>query len=421
VALLLGAVADDYTGASDLANTLSRNGLSTIQTIGVPAAGFEAGDAEAIVVALKIRSVEAARAIAAATAGYDWLEARGAHHVIYKICSTFDSTDAGNIGPVGEAFRTRAGAGCIVVTPAFPETARTVYLGHLFVGSVPLNESPLKDHPLNPMRDSSLVRVLQRQSKAPVGLVTLPTVAEGCAAITRRLAELEQQGCRAAIVDAVFERDLEAIGEAAARGPVSVGASGLGLGLVRALARRRGAEAGAPLGPVGGLAAVLIGSCSRATLDQIAAAEGAIPTLRLSPQKLIEDKDEVERAVAWAKQRLHTGPVLIASSAEPDDVAALQARFGREASGHAIEGALADIAAGLVEIGVRRLIVAGGETSGAAVDRLGVSAFRLGPEIAPGVPLMRTIGRDGGEMQVALKSGNFGGKDFFLRALAMTQ
>jgi 3-dehydrotetronate 4-kinase len=421
VPLLLGAVADDYTGASDLANTLSRNGLSTIQTIGVPAAGFDAGDAEAIVVALKIRSVEASRAVAAATAGYDWLASRRARHVIYKICSTFDSTDAGNIGPVAEAFRARAGAGCILVTPAFPETGRTVYLGHLFVGSVPLNESPLKDHPLNPMRDSNLVRVLRRQSKAPIGLVALPTVAEGGAAITRRLLELEQQGCGAAIVDAVFERDLEAVGEAAAKGPVSVGASGLGLGLARAFARRRGAEAGAALRPAGGLAAILAGSCSRATLDQIAAAEGAIPTLRLSPQRLIEDKGEANRALAWAKERLPAGPVLIASSAEPEDVAALQARFGREGSGLAIEAALAEIAAGLVEIGVRRLIVAGGETSGAAVDRLGVSALQLGPEIAPGVPLMRTIGRDGGEMQMALKSGNFGGRDFFARALAVTR
>ncbi len=419
--LLLGAVADDYTGASDLANTLSRNGLSTVQTIGVPAAGFEAADAAAIVIALKIRSVEAARAVAAATAGYDWLASRGARHVIYKICSTFDSTDAGNIGPVGEALRARAGAGCMLVTPAFPETGRTVYLGHLFVGSVPLNESPLKDHPLNPMRDSNLVRVLRRQSKAPVGLVALPTVAEGGVAITRRLNELEQQGCGAAIVDAVFERHLEFIGEAAARGPVSVGASGLGLGLARALARGQDAQACSTLDAVEGLAACLAGSCSRATLDQIAAAEGAIPTLRLTPERLIEDKSEARRAVAWAKERLAAGPVLIASSAEPTGVAALQARFGREASGQAIEAALAEIATGLVEIGVRRLIIAGGETCGAAVDRLHVNAFRLGPEIAPGVPLMRTIGRAGGDMQMALKSGNFGGPDFFARALATTR
>src|SRR5271165_2660899 len=418
--LLLGAVADDYTGASDLANTLSRNGLSTIQTIGVPGPGFAADDVDAIVVALKIRSIEAATAVEAATAAYDWLAARGAPHVIYKICSTFDSTDAGNIGPVADAFRARAGAGCALVTPAFPETGRTVYLGHLFVGSVPLHESPLKDHPLNPMRDSNLVRVLERQSKAPVGLIDLPTVAQGSEGIARRLAELTAQGFGAAIIDTVFERELEAIGEAAARGRVSVGASGLGLGLARAVARR-GVErsSGAPLEAVGGLAAILAGSCSRATLEQIAAAETEIPALRLSPQGLIEDSREIASALAWARDCVAVGPIAIASSAEPQQVAALQARYGRETSGHAIERALAEIAVGLVELGVRRLVVAGGETSGAVVDRLGVAAFRLGPEIAPGVPLMRTVGRTGGDLQMALKSGNFGGPDFFAHALAM--
>jgi 3-dehydrotetronate 4-kinase len=420
--LLLGTVADDYTGASDLANTLNRNGLSTIQTIGVPAAGFEVDDVEAMVVALKIRSIEAPRAVEAATAAYDWLSARGAPHVMYKICSTFDSTDAGNIGPIAGALRERAGAGCALVTPAFPETGRTVYLGHLFVGSVPLHESPLKDHPLNPMRDSNLVRVLQRQSTAPVGLIDLPIVAQGSEAIARRLAELGARGCRAAIVDAVFERDLEAIGETAAREPVSVGASGLGLGLARALARGRGKRsADMPLGLVGGSAAVVAGSCSRATLEQIAAAETVIPTLRLSPQDLIEGGCETARALAWAQDRVDAGPVVIASSAEPEQVAALQARYGRETAGHAIESALAEIAVGLVARGVRRLVVAGGETSGAVVDRLGVGALRLGPEIAPGVPLMRTVGRLEGELQIALKSGNFGGPDFFARALAMTR
>jgi 3-dehydrotetronate 4-kinase len=418
--LLLGAVADDYTGASDLANTLTRNGLSTIQTIGVPAAGFDVGDVEAVVVALKIRSVEASRAVEAASAAHDWLAARGARHVMYKICSTFDSTDAGNIGPVAEALRGRAGGGCVLVTPAFPETGRTVYLGRLFVGDALLHESPLKDHPLNPMRDSNLVSVLQRQSKAPVGLIDLSTVARGGRAVGARLRELEGQGCGAAIVDAVFERDLEAIGEAAACEAFSVGASGIGLGLARALARQRGERTGgAALEPVGGLAAVLAGSCSRATLEQIAAAEGEMPVLRLSAEALVGGNGEVARALDWAHVRLAQGPIVIASSAEPADVAALQARHGRGSASHAIERALAEIAAGLVAAGVRRLVVAGGETSGAAVDRLGVAAFRLGPEIAPGVPLMRTRGRDGGELQMALKSGNFGGRDFFARALGM--
>ena len=227
MALLLGSVADDYTGASDLANTLTRNGLSTVQTIGVPACDFPLDDVEAVVVALKIRSVEASEAVAAACAAYDWLAARGVGHVMYKICSTFDSTDAGNIGPVTDALRARAGSGAALVTPAFPETGRTVYRGHLFVGDALLSESPLKDHPLNPMRDANLARVLARQSAAPVGLVDLGVVAQGAGAIAQRLQALEAQGCGAAIVDAVFERDLEVIGAAAARGPVSTGASGL--------------------------------------------------------------------------------------------------------------------------------------------------------------------------------------------------
>ena len=420
MALLMGAIADDYTGASDLANTLTRNGLSTIQTIGVPAAAFDVGQVDAVVVALKIRSVAAHFAIEAAAAAYDGLVARGARHVMYKICSTFDSTDAGNIGPVAEALRTRAGTGCLLTTPAFPETGRTVYLGRLFVGDRMLHESALKDHPLNPMRDSNLVNVLQRQSQAPVGLIELATVAQGGESIGRRLRELERDGCGAAIVDAVFERDLEAIGEAAAREAISVGASGLGLGLARALVRQRGHSAGgAALAPVGGRAAVIAGSCSRATLEQIAAAEAAMPVLRLHPEALVAGADEVARALDWAGARLAQGPVLIASSAEPEAVAALQARHGREAAGRAIEGAMAEIAAGLVAAGVRRLVVAGGETAGAAVDRLGVAAFRLGPEIAAGVPLMATMGRAGGELQMALKSGNFGGRDFFARALAM--
>jgi 3-dehydrotetronate 4-kinase len=266
------------------------------------------------------------------------------------------------------------------------------------------------------------VRVLQRQSKGSVGLIDLMTVEQGSAAISRARAELSAQGYKTAIVDAVFERDLEALGDAAAESAFSVGASGLGLGLARALARGRSAAShAAPLEAVGGSAAILAGSCSQATLEQIKAVEKDIPVLRLSSDALIRGAGETDRALNWAKDRIASGPVVIASSEEPEQVSALQARYGRDKAGHAIEHALADIASGLVAQGVRRLVVAGGETSGAAVDRLGVSAFRLGPEIAPGVPLMRTVGRKGGDLQMALKSGNFGGRDFFTRALSMTR
>jgi len=417
VSLKLGCVADDYTGASDLANTLQRNGLRTVQTIGVPGADLAAGEVDAVVIALKIRSVPAAHAVAAARAAEQWLRGRGARHVMYKICSTFDSTDAGNIGPVMDALAADAGERVVLVTPAFPETGRSVYQGHLFVGSVLLSESPLKDHPLNPMRDANLLRVLQRQTKTPVGLADHAAVARGAEALAARLAALAGEGKGAAIADAVSEGDLETIGRVAAGRRVSVGASGLGLGLARALSTGRALAADAGSG-VGGLAACLAGSCSQATLGQIAEAENVMPVLRLDPEKIMAGAQEAARAIDWARARLGQGPVLIASSATPDQVAAAQARHGRDATGRAIEQAFAAIALALVQSGVRRLVVAGGETSGAVVDRLGLAAFRLGPEIAPGVPVLRTLGA-GEDMLLALKSGNFGAPTFFADALRL--
>ena len=425
--IALGCIADDYTGASDLANTLTRAGLRTVQTIGVPAAELVLPEVDAVVVSLKSRSIEAAQAVVRSREADRWLRARGAGHVLFKICSTFDSTDAGNIGPVMDALRRDAGDRIVLVTPAFPETGRTVYQGNLFVGSVPLNESPLKDHPLNPMHDANLVRVLARQSGSTVGLVDLATVA-GCAdAIRARLAALAEAGVGAAVVDAIFARDLEAIGVAALDHRLSVGASGLGLGLARALVaagrvRPKGADASGGGKPVGGPAVCLAGSCSQATLEQIAAAEKIMPTLRLDSEKLVTSSTTaITDALGWAAERLGRAPILIASSAPPNEVAALQARHGRDAVGHAIEGGVAAIAAGLVDRGVRRLIIAGGETSGAVVDRLGIPAFLVGEEIAPGVPVLRTVGGKNGEMILALKSGNFGGVSFFADALKLAR
>ncbi|MBB4184334.1 uncharacterized protein YgbK (DUF1537 family) [Sinorhizobium terangae] len=425
MSILLGSIADDYTGASDLANTLTKNGLSTVQTVGIPDPSLPLPDVDAVVVSLKIRSVVADEAVVAASRAEQWLRDRGAAHVLYKICSTFDSTDAGNIGPVTEALRDAAGGGVVLVTPAFPETGRTVYLGHLFVNGQPLDESPLKDHPLNPMRDANLMRVLARQSRGPIGLIDLATVATGPAAVRARIEALRAEGATAAIADAIFERDLEILGEALLDAPVSTGASGLGLGLARALVgsgrvpSRVDTTADA-VRPVGGHAAVVAGSCSSATLRQLAIAEQAMPVLRLDPERLLTAApDEISAALSWAGERMETGPIIIAASTTPDAVSDLQSRYGREISGRAIEAATATIAAELVARGVRRLIVAGGETSGATVDRLGIPAFLIGPEIAPGVPVLRTIGNSQGEMLMALKSGNFGGDDFFATALAM--
>jgi len=423
VTLALGCIADDYTGASDLANTLTRCGLRTMQTIGVPSDQLKLPEVDAVVVSLKSRSIEAGLAVSRSRAADKWLRKRGADHVLFKICSTFDSTDAGNIGPVMDMLRADSGDAIVLVTPAFPETGRTVYQGNLFVGAVPLNESPLRDHPLNPMHDSNLVRVLARQSTSKIGLVDLATVARGPQAVRARLADLSAKDFGAAIVDAVFERDLETIGAVALEHRVSVGASGFGLGLARALAAsgraRPGASTAISDAPVGGPAACLAGSCSQATLQQIGNAEAKMAVLHLDPEQIIAGRDEARRALGWARERLKEGPVLIASSSTPDHVAALQARHGRDAAGHAIEQAMGDIAEGLVQSGVRRLVVAGGETSGAVVDRLAIPGFLVGAEIAAGVPVLRAVGAKGGEMLLALKSGNFGGPDFFSDALGL--
>jgi 3-dehydrotetronate 4-kinase len=423
VTLALGCIADDYTGASDLANTLTRGGLRTVQTIGVPAVDLDLPEVDAVVVSLKSRSIEAGLAVSRSRSAERWLRGRGAGHVLFKICSTFDSTDAGNIGPVMDALRADSGDAMVLVTPAFPETGRTVYLGNLFVGPVPLNESSLKDHPLNPMHDSNLVRVLSRQSKTKVGLVTLADIARNPDAVRTRLADLAGKGFGAAIADAVFDRDVETIGTVALDHRLSVGASGIGLGLARALVASGKVKSNALSAvsdtAVGGPAACLAGSCSQATLQQIASAEADMPVLHLDPDRVVAGPEEARRALAWARERLREGPVLIASSSTPDQVASLQARHGRDAAEHAIEQAMADIAEGLVQSGVRRLVVAGGETSGAVVDRLGIPGFLVGAEIAAGVPVLRAVGAKDGEMLLALKSGNFGGPAFFSDALKL--
>lgn len=424
MSIVLGCIADDYTGASDLANTLTRNGLRTIQTIGIPDAALQLPEVDAVVIAMKIRSVPSADAVAAARAANQWLQAQGVSHVLYKICSTFDSTDAGNIGPVVEALRADIGTSIVIVTPAFPETGRTVYFGNLFVGPVPLHESSMKDHPLNPMRDANLVRVLGRQAEGRIGLADIFTVAAGSETLHQALAKLAEEGHVAAIADALFERDLEIIGEVAAEARFSCGASGLGLGVARALIKSGKAVGGNAevtdiLRPVGGFAAVLAGSCSSATLAQIAVAAQKMPVLHLDHEGLIKGSGEIERALSFAHKHFSAGPLLIAASAEPDTVSRIQAKYGREASGRAIEDGMAKIAEGLLAAGVRRLVVAGGETSGAVVDRLRLPAFLVGPEIAPGVPVLRAVGHSGAAIILALKSGNFGGPDFFEKALAL--
>jgi uncharacterized protein YgbK (DUF1537 family) len=417
--LLLGCIADDLTGATDIANTLARRGMNVVQTIGVPAAGNATPDAEAIVVALKSRTIPASDAVAQSLAACRWLKAKGARQFYFKYCSTFDSTDAGNIGPVADALMAELKAKFTIACPAFPETGRTIYLGHLFVGKQLLSDSPMRDHPLTPMRDANLVRVLGRQTKAKVDLVPLATIRKGAAAVRAAFADLAEKGTAYAIVDAVEDNDLLVLDEAAADLVLITGGSGAAIGLPENYRRaglipsRSSVE---PLPRAGGLGAVIAGSCSVATLGQVEAMRAKHPARGIDPLKLAADaKGEVAAAIAWAKDKVAHGPVLIHASASPDAVAAAQKALGRERAGALVEEALATIAKTLVDCGVRRLVVAGGETSGAVVQRLGIKSLRIGPQIDPGVPAVFAEGSPA--MALALKSGNFGAVNFFTKAL----
>jgi 3-dehydrotetronate 4-kinase len=419
MSVLLGAIADDFTGATDLCNTLVRRGMRTVQLIGVPLPGAAVPDAEALVVALKSRTIPAAAAIEHSLSALHWLRRAGARQILFKYCSTFDSTDAGNIGPVAEALMAALDTGFTLFCPAFPEAGRTIYRGYLFVGDVLLSESGMRDHPLTPMRDPSLVRVLQRQSRLPVGLVPWADVACGPAAIGRSFAALRKAGCAHAIVDAIEDRDLEAIGEAAADLPLITGGSGIALGLPKNF-RRRGllgdGAAADRLPAISGAAAVLSGSCSNATLAQVAHMRERAPSFAIDPIAAAEGA-VAEEALAWAKPLLGERPILISTTAPPEQVAAAQARLGRERAGAVVEDTLAEIACGLAAAGARRLVVAGGETAGAVVQALGVTGLRIGRQIDPGVPWTMSLGEP--PLALALKSGNFGAPDFFLRAFSV--
>jgi uncharacterized protein YgbK (DUF1537 family) len=418
--MLLGCIADDFTGATDLAAMLVKNGMRSVQLIGVPDAADPVPEADAVVVALKSRTAPVRQAVGESLAALAWLQRAGCQQFFFKYCSTFDSTDEGNIGPVADALVAALGCGFALACPAFPANARSVYQGHLFVGSVLLNESGMENHPLTPMRDANLVRVLSRQTEGTVGLVNFSIVDQGAQAIRQAMTALKEQGRRYAIIDAVSDAHLLAIGEAAAAHALLTGGSGVAMGLPENF-RRAGllpARAdSAALPPMSGAAAVLAGSCSRATLFQIATARDRVPTLELDPLATPDAAALAAQARAWMEKKLGATPVVIAASAPPEKVAALQARLGREAAGALVEQALAEIAEDLVAGGVRRLVVAGGETSGAVVSRLGVRSLRIGAEIDPGVPWTYAEG-GATKLHLALKSGNFGAPDFFMKAFS---
>ncbi|MGP9764152.1 3-oxo-tetronate kinase [Halomonas sp. AOP13-D3-9] len=421
--IVLGAIADDFTGATDLANNLVRGGMRCLQVIGVPQQEIDLTDIDAVVVALKSRSCPVDEAVEDSLAALEWLRQQGVRQLFFKYCSTFDSTDQGNIGPVADALLEALGAHQTVMVPAFPINGRTVYQGHLFVSDRLLNDSGMQHHPLTPMKDADLVRVLSRQTPHPVGLANRAVLAQGAEAARAHLSALAEQGVRHVVCDSLDEQDLDVLAEATVLLPLVTGGSGLGQALP-AQYRQQGwldtiTEPGR-LSPALGSALVLSGSCSRATLAQVANFLERHPSggFALDPLSLNEGNKQWEQALAFALERLSSNvPVLIYASADPTKVEAAQQALGVERAGLLVEEALSQLAVALVNEGVGRLLVAGGETSGAVVSALGITTLRIGEQIDPGVPWTQTpmAGREA-PLSLALKSGNFGDVDFFTRA-----
>ena len=424
---LLGCIADDFTGATDLANNLVRAGMRTVQVIGVPETS-QPIDADAIVVALKSRTIPAAEAVAQSLQALAWLQAQGVAQIYFKYCSTFDSTPQGNIGPVTEALLDALhgpGQGFTIACPAFPENQRTVYKGHLFVGDVLLSDSGMRQHPLTPMTDANLVRVMQAQTRRPVGLVERATVAAGAAAIRAAFARLQAQGIGVAVVDAITNDDLMVMGQALAGMPLVTAGSGVAIGLPQnwpRCAQPQAAANASQLPAPQGYQAIVSGSCSLATHAQVHHwLQAGRPAFAIDPLAIAAGADLVQQALAWAQPRLAQGPVLVYATAESQAVKAIQSRLGAQHAGALVEHTLSEIARGLVQHGVRQLIVAGGETSGAVVQALAVDRTVIGPQIDPGVPWtsVQSPAAGGQTVHMALKSGNFGSEDFFSKAWAL--
>lgn len=402
----LGCIGDDFTGSSDLANTLAKGGMRTVQYSGVPK--DSANDwVDAGVISLKSRSIDPQEAIAQSLQALAWLREQGCTQFFFKYCSTFDSTKEGNIGPVADALTTALDAHKVIVCPAFPGAGRSVFQGHLFVKDKLLNESGMESHPLTPMIDADIRRWLCYQTKFNVGHVDIATVHNGPVAIQKKLDEVHQFDHRLIVVDAIVDQDLVSIGKAARDLPLITGGSGVAMGLPAnfgcepARPQWRGQK---------GKGVALSGSCSIATRKQIAMHKDVGPTYEIHAGDVIAGTLKAEELIDWYLE--NEGVPLAYSSADPDVVKAVQMDFGLEQSAEALEGFFADVARGLVANGVNRIITAGGETSGAVVEALNVSQLEIGPEIAPGVPALRADEN----LVLALKSGNFGQPDFFQQA-----
>ncbi|WP_419913105.1 3-oxo-tetronate kinase [Hoeflea sp.] len=409
--MLLGCIGDDFTGSSDIANTLAKGGMRVTLYCGTPESPAT-DDVDAGVVALKTRTEPVADAVGKSLAAADWLIDQGCQQIVFKYCSTFDSTKDGNIGPVAEALAERLGEERVIVCPAFPATGRSVYQGHLFVGDVLLSESGMRNHPLTPMRDPDIRRWLSHQTSWPVQHIDASTVFAGVDAVRSALAA---PGPAMVVIDAIRDEDLVTIGRAASDRRLITGGSGIALALPHNFHRGPGFETQQPdWKGVAGPGVVLSGSCSDATRRQVEHHIREHPSLEIDVDRIFDGKQDAAEVAAWLLERQGAAPIAY-SSADPEKVKAAQQRHGRDETAARIEQVFVDIARTLVENGVLKIVTAGGETSGAIVEGLGIACLDIGPEIAPGVPAVRDP--ESG-ICLALKSGNFGQTDFFSRALA---
>ena len=419
--LILGCIADDVTGATDLAINLVQGGMCVVQLLEIPTVDeLTEIDADAVVVGLKTRSIPKQDAVQQSIQCLRALQNSGIERYFFKYCSTFDSTREGNIGPVAVALMDELDVQQTIFCPAFPRNGRTVYQGHLFVHDALLSESGMECHPLNPMTDANLVRFLGKQCDRSVGLLGFEDIERGT--VKRRLDELQQEGCPCVIVDACSDAHLETLAMATADMMLVTGGSGIGRFLPAAyremgLLCSRNYAAKTP--SVTGRSLIIAGSCSTATNKQVAWMQNRIPCWALNVDQLIDDREATFRSMMdWVQTTDESNPLLIYSTASAARVAEVQHEHGADLAAKAIEEFMSDAAACLVsDLNMARLIVAGGETAGAVVQKLGVRALRIDTEICPGVPWTQTIGDR--PLALALKSGNFGTEDFFEQALEM--
>ena len=413
--MLLGVIADDFTGATDIAGFLVENGMRTIQLNGIPTGDFDAS-ADAVVISLKSRSCPVDEAITDSVTALKWLQSQGCQQFYFKYCSTFDSTAEGNIGPVTDALLAELGESFTMVCPALPVNGRTVYNGHLFVFGELLSDSGMRNHPVTPMTDSSVVRMMDAQSEGVSGLVNFQTIEQGSDAVTARFNELKDQGSRYAVVDAFNAEHLVTLGQAAKSLKLITGGSGLAAGIAKNWTEHLADQSDAKHAgsPVKAPTVVFSGSCSVMTNQQVAIYKDHAPHFAIDVKMCLTNKQYANEVFDWVMTHIQSELApLVYATAEVTALKVIQDEYGADASSHAVEQFFSHLAIKLQRNGVKNFIVAGGETSGVVTQSLGVKGFHIGPQIAPGVPWVKSVE---GELSLALKSGNFGDENFFAKA-----